>query len=69
MSIAYVREDPKEASISLSNRGYNPLLAGPDGVTIMFVFKTGSRPNKPIGNNGSSLHSDVIADSIWQLLR
>jgi hypothetical protein len=65
MSIAYVREDPKEASISLSNRGYSPLLAGPDGVTIMFVFKTGNWPAKPIGNNdGSSLHSDVIANSI-----
>jgi hypothetical protein len=69
MSIAYVREDPKEASISLSNRDYSPLLAGPDGLAIMFVFKTGSWPKKPIGNNSSSLHSDVIADSIWQLLR
>lgn len=51
--------------VGLANRGYGPLLAGPDGVTIMFVFKTGSWPAKPIGNNdGSSLHSDVIVDSI-----
>ena len=51
--------------IGLANRGYGPLLAGPHGVTIMFVFKTGNWPAKPIGNNdGSSLHSDVIANSI-----
>lgn len=51
--------------VGLANRGYGPLLAGPHGVTIMFVFKTGNWPAKPIGNNdGSSLHSDVIANSI-----
>ena len=51
--------------VGLANRGYGPLLAGPHGGTIMFVFKTGNWLTKPTGNNdGSSLHSDVIANSI-----
>lgn len=53
--------------LGLANRGYGPLLAGPDGVTVLFIFKDGRWPAKTIGNNdGSTLHSDVIAESIKQ---
>ena len=53
--------------LGLANRGYGPLLAGPEGVTVLFIFKDGRWPAKTIGNNdGSTLHSDVIANSIKQ---
>lgn len=47
--------------IGLANRGYGPLVAGPEGTTVLFMFKDGRWPAITIGNNdGSSLGSDVI---------
>lgn len=52
---------PGDIRIGLANRGYGPLLAGPDGATVLFMFKDGRWPAITIGNNdGSSLGSDVI---------
>ena len=51
--------------VGLANRGYGPLLAGPEGATILFVFANGNWPAVPLGkSDGSTLHSDVIANSI-----
>ena len=48
--------------IGLANRGYGPLLAGPEGATVLFMFKDGRWPAITIGNNdGSSLGSEFIA--------
>ena len=47
--------------IGLANRGYGPLVAGPEGVTVLFMFKDGRWPAITIGNNdGSTLGSEVI---------
>ena len=48
--------------LGLANRGYGPLVAGPEGATVLFMFKDGRWPAITIGNNdGSTLNSDVIA--------
>lgn len=47
--------------IGLANRGYGPLVAGPEGATVLFMFADGRWPAIKIGNNdGSTLGSDVI---------
>jgi len=47
--------------VGLANRGYGPLVAGPDGATVLFVFEDGRWPALTIGNNdGSTLGSEVI---------
>ena len=47
--------------IGLANRGYGPLVAGPEGATVLFMFKDGRWPAITIGKNtGESLGSDVI---------
>lgn len=48
--------------IGLANRGYGPLVAGPEGALVLFVFADGRWPAITIGNNdGSTLGSDLIA--------
>lgn len=50
-----------DVRIGLADRGYGPLVAGPEGATVLFMFKDGRWPAITIGNNdGSSLGSDVI---------
>ncbi len=50
-----------DVRVGLANRGYGPLVAGPDGVTVLFVFKDGRWPALTIGNNdGSTLGSDEL---------
>ncbi len=47
--------------LGLANRGYGPLVAGPDGARVLFMFKDGRWPALTIGNNdGSTLGSEVI---------
>lgn len=54
--------------IGLANRGYGPLVAGPEGATVMFMFKDGRWPAITIGNNdGSTLGSDVIEAHLEEL--
>jgi quercetin dioxygenase-like cupin family protein len=49
--------------IGLANRGYGPLVAGPEGAHLLFIFADGRWPAITIGrrNDGSTLGSDVIA--------
>ena len=47
--------------VGLANRGYGPLVAGPEGCTVMFVFADGRWPALTLGkNDGSTLGSEVI---------
>ena len=47
--------------IGLANRGYGPLVAGPDGATVLFMFRNGDWPAIPLGNNSAeALGSHVI---------
>jgi hypothetical protein len=48
--------------VGLANRGYGPLVAGPEGTTVLFMFRDGCWPAITIGkNDGSTLGSEVIA--------
>lgn len=47
--------------IGLANRGYGPLVAGPEGATVLFMFKDCRWPAITLGNNdGSTLGGDQI---------
>ena len=47
--------------IGLAHRGYGPLVAGPEGATVLFVFATGAWPAIKLGNNdGSTLGSEIL---------
>jgi hypothetical protein len=47
--------------VGLANRGYGPLVAGPDGAWVLFVFASGAWPAIKLGNNdGSTLGSDLL---------
>ena len=53
---------PGDIRIGLANRGYGPLIAGPEGATVLFIFADGRWPAVTIGkNDGSTLNVDVIA--------
>ena len=42
--------------VGLANRGYGPLVAGPDGVTVLVIFANGNWPAITIGKgDGSTL--------------
>lgn len=54
--------------IGLANRGYGPLVAGPEGTVVLFMFKDGRWPAITIGNNdGSTLGSEVISDHLEEI--
>jgi hypothetical protein len=54
---------PGDIRIGLANRGYGPLVAGPEGATVLFIFADGRWPAITIGkNDGSTLNVDVIAE-------
>jgi hypothetical protein len=47
----------------MANRGYGPLVAGPEGTTVLFMFKDGRWPAITLGNNdGATLGGNVISD-------
>lgn len=48
--------------IGMANRGYGPLVAGPEGATVLFMFKDGRWPAITLGNNdGSTLGGNEIS--------
>ena len=52
---------PGDVRLGLANRGYGPLVAGPEGATVLFFFKDGRWPAKTIGSNdGSTLFSHLL---------
>ena len=51
--------------IGLANRGYGPLVTGPEGATVLFFFADGRWPAITIGkNDGSTLGSDEIENHV-----
>jgi hypothetical protein len=54
---------PGDIRIGLANRGYGPLVAGPEGASVLVIFATGQWPGIPLGeNDGSTLATDEITD-------
>ena len=52
---------PGDIRIGLAHRGYGPLVAGPEGATVLFVFADGRWPAITIGrNDGSTLNVDTL---------
>lgn len=47
--------------IGLANKGYGPLIAGPEGVTVLVIFANGHWPPITIGaGDGSTLGSEEL---------
>ena len=54
---------PGDIRVGLANRGYGPLVAGPEGATVLFIFADGRWPAVTIGrNDGSTLNVAAIAE-------
>ncbi len=54
---------PGDIRIGLANRGYGPLVAGPEGASVLVIFATGEWPGITLGkNDGSTLTTGEIAD-------
>ena len=49
--------------IGLANKGYGPLIAGPEGVTVLVIFADGNWPAIQIGaGDGSTLGSEQLLE-------
>lgn len=47
--------------IGLANRGYGPLIAGEEGVTVLVIFKNGHWPSVQIGaGDGSTINAEKL---------
>ena len=55
---------PGDVRIGLANRGYGPLVAGPEGASVLVIFATGDWPAIPLGTkgDGSTLGTNEITD-------
>ena len=50
--------------IGLANKGYGPLIAGPDGVTVLVMFADGNWPAVQIGaGDGSTLGTSQLTET------
>lgn len=49
--------------VGLANKGYGPLIAGPDGVTVLVIFADGNWPAVQIGaGDGSTLGTPQLTE-------
>jgi hypothetical protein len=54
---------PGDIRVGLANRGYGPLIAGPEGVTVLVIFADGHWPAVTIGKgDGSTLGKQELLD-------
>tara|TARA_B100000929_G_C15299147_1_gene349756 strand:- start:13 stop:486 length:474 start_codon:yes stop_codon:yes gene_type:complete len=54
---------PGDIRIGLANRGYGPLIAGPEGVSVLVIFSDGHWPAVTIGKgDGSTLGTGELLD-------
>ena len=54
---------PGNIRVGLANRGYGPLVAGPDGASVLVIFADGRWPGVTLGkNDGSTLGTDELTD-------
>ena len=52
---------PGDVRVGLANRGYGPLVAGPDGASVLVIFADGRWPGIALGkNDGSTLGTDEL---------
>ena len=52
---------PGDVRVGLANRGYGPLVAGPDGASVLVIFATGNWQGIPLdGNDGGTLGTDEL---------
>lgn len=55
---------PGDIRVGLANQGYGPLIAGPQGVTVLVIFASGNWPAIPIGaGDGSTLGTAELMES------
>ena len=53
---------PGDIRIGLANKGYGPLVAGPEGAGVLVIFATGAWRGIPLGNDGGTLGTDELTD-------
>lgn len=54
---------PGDIRIGLADRGYGPLIAGPEGATVLVIFATGAWPGIPLKKgDGSTLGTPEITE-------
>lgn len=54
---------PGNIRVGLANRGYGPLVAGPEGASVLVIFADGRWPGITLGkNDGSTLGTDELTD-------
>lgn len=54
---------PGNIRIGLANRGYGPLVAGPEGASVLVIFADGRWPGVTLGkNDGSTLGTDELTE-------
>lgn len=54
---------PGDIRIGMANRGYGPLVAGPEGASVLVIFATGQWPGIPLGKgDGGTLATNEITD-------
>ena len=54
---------PGDVRIGLANRGYGPLVAGPEGATVLVIFADSQWPGIPLGKGaGDTLGTNEITD-------
>ncbi len=54
---------PGDIRVGLANRGYGPLVAGPEGASVLVIFANGRWPGIPLGkNDGGTLATPEITD-------
>ena len=52
---------PGDIRVGLANRGYGPLVAGPEGASVLVIFADGRWPGVTLGkNDGSTLGTEEI---------
>ncbi|MGI9622344.1 MAG: hypothetical protein ACR2PK_05855 [Acidimicrobiales bacterium] len=54
---------PGDIRVGLANRGYGPLVAGPEGASVLVIFANGKWPGIPLGkNDGGTLATPEITE-------
>ena len=52
-----------DVRVGLANRGYGPLVAGPEGATVLVIFADGRWPGIPLGRGtGDTLGTEELTD-------
>ena len=56
--------DVGDIRVGLANRAYGPLIAGPEGVTVLVIFADGNWPAVTVGaGDGATLGTEELLDA------